>query len=640
VLAVAAALALGLPFVLTTPYLLRVLNIAVINALLAVSLNIVLGLAGQLSLGQAGFWGIGAYTSAILTVTYGWPFAGGLLAGILLATLFGIAIGAPALRLRGVYLALATLGFGEIVRLVLLNWKEVTHGQDGIGGLPPAGIGPLVVTTDRQFYYLLLVVLVLVVVASNRLRRTKYGRAFLAVRQGELAAEVMGVPTTRIKILAFAVSAGLAGAAGVLYAHLYAFVSPDVFGLDVSVALVAMLLVGGVGSAWGAVAGAAILTALPEVFRFSREYYMVIYGVGIVLLIVFLPSGLAGLLPRRPDPSERRSLGASARSLPGAPALDRAGRDGLLEIQTVTMRFGGLVALDRVSLDVARGTIHAIMGPNGSGKSTLLNVITGIYPPESGSVTFAGHAITRASPHVVTALGLARTFQNLRLFAELSALENVMIGGHCRTRVALPCDILGLPAARREEQALEGMALEALRIVGLEGRAADTAGALPYAQQRLLEIARALATHPALLLLDEPSAGMTTREAQALVEGLLAVRGRGVTIVLVEHNIPLVMRTADQITVLDFGRVIAEGPPADVRRDPAVIAAYLGTPTDTPHDAGSAAMYHCENYGNDQDRYESRDQSNWHHSHHFFFRSEYGRVLKGFIHKSWHQPNH
>jgi branched-chain amino acid transport system permease protein len=591
-------LLLAIPFLVSSNYLLRLVNLALIFSLLAVSLNIVLGYAGQLALGHAALFGIGAYTAALLTAggsgVLFWPafVAAGMTTGVA-----GLLIGIPTLRLRGHYLALATLGFGEIMRHIFFNWREVTHGMDGIAGIPAPSLGFLQLATDRSFFYLALGVLAVVMVATIRMERSKYGRQLAAIRDAELAAGTTGVNVSGLKIIAFAISAVVAGLAGSLYAHLMTFISPDVFVFDLTAQTLSMVLVGGIGTSWGPILGGVMLTFLPEMLRVSKAYYQLIYGAGIALLVIFLPMGLFGLI-RRWAPSrtaaaaEETGSGAAADKDNLAPLALQAPRDGsqpaqradtgaprdtLLETRALTCRFGGVVAIDALELSIERETIHALIGPNGSGKSTFINLATGIYRPASGSILFDGEPIEALKPWTIANRGVARTFQNLKLFNRLTVLENVLVASRANIVAGWTGIFLNTSRARAEEAALHRAAEEALGFVGLTHLRHQPVVQLPHELQRLVEIARALAMRPKLVLLDEPAAGMNAVEVERLVDCITAMRNRGVTVLLVEHNMPFVMRLADSITVLNFGRKIAEGDAASVRNDPEVIRAYLGT---------------------------------------------------------------
>ena len=587
-LAVLAGL-VALPLVVQNDYLLRLVNIGVVYAILAVSLNFVLGYAGQISLGHAGFFGIGAYTTAIMSHgASGLMFWPGLLAAGITAGLAGLIIGVPALRLKGHYLAFGTLGFGEIVRIVLFNWRDVTRGTDGISGIPAPQLFGFEFDTDQKYYFLLLVALLLALAASFRTQRSKYGREFAAIRDAEMAAGTTGVNVTRMKILAFVISSVIAGFAGALYAHLVGFLSPDTFTFEVTAQVLSMVLIGGMGTTIGPVLGAAFITALPEMLRISKEYYQVIYGAGVAAAVLFLPRGILGLLDRRKpvqvpqatakDLADELSIDDPAVALlrplqsPHAGAL----QGDVLSIEHLTCKFGGLVAIDDLSMKVRAGSIHALIGPNGAGKSTFINLVSGVYTPAPNTITFDGQRLEPTATWNLAKTGIARTFQNLRSFHSLTVMENVLVGCRASRRAGWLSVMLGLPSAAVEEKELLALAEVALRFVGLWYVRDIRVSALPHEQQRLVEIARALAMRPKLILLDEPAAGMNPTEVERLVGYVRKMKAIGLSVLIVEHNMPFVMRIADDITVLSFGKKIADGSPPEVRSNPDVISAYLG----------------------------------------------------------------
>ncbi|HEX9014925.1 MAG TPA: branched-chain amino acid ABC transporter ATP-binding protein/permease [Chloroflexota bacterium] len=600
-LAAAAALLVALvaPYISPSDYGIVLMNMALIYAIVVIGLNLIYGFGGVFSLAQAAFWGIGAYTSAILTVDAKLPFLAGFVAAAAVTSLFGLLLGVPTLKLRSHYLTMATLAFGEAVRLVFMNFDRLTHGAEGIRAIPPASIGPLAFTTPYSYYYLNLAVVVAAIVATMRFRSSRLGRALQATRDDEMAAGATGVDVTHARVLAFVLSALLAGIGGSLWAHFSAYISPETFDLFATIKFVAMLLIGGAGTAVGPVVGAVLLTYLPEWLRFLEAWYMAVYGLSIVLMLIFAPRGLVGVAERvaeRIAARAGRSSKEESRVLakPAVPRDDREDvlRSGavlvahftgeessepLLRTEKLTMAFGGLVAVDSVSLAVARGEVRGIIGPNGSGKTTLLNLVSGIYRPVSGEIIFGGERITREGPPRRVDGGIARTFQNIRLFPRLSVLENVKVARYCRTHSGIASILAGTPGSSREEREAEKYATAALEFVGLAHRALDLPGDLPYGQQRLLEIARALATEPRLLLLDEPAAGMSLEEKRHLVQLVRAINGeQGIAVIVIEHDMRIISGLCHQVTVLNFGKIIAEGSPDQVRGDAAVIEAYLG----------------------------------------------------------------
>ena len=594
--AVLVVVVLVFPRLVTSNYWLNLVNLAMSFAIACLGLNIVLGYAGQLSLAQAAFWGVGAYTSAILTTQLGLPVWAGLFAAFFVAALFGILLGIPTLKLSGHYLAMATIGFGIIVQLILVNAIWLTNGSDGIPKIPSPWIGSFELKEPGTFFYVAAICLVLLTLGAIHLKDSRVGRAFMAIRENEMAAGTAGVDTTYYKIMAFSLSAGFAGFGGWMFAHSGShYISPDTFSFDQSVIMLVMAVLGGNGSAVGSIVGAILLTLLPEVLRFLKDSYMMVYAAGIIIIMIFMPSGIAGLVKNLPVSARMRewwrsgstaarqiAAAASAAKIPmNAPSAgvsDCSGSDEvLLSVKGLAKYFGGLRAVDGVDMEVRRGMIHALIGPNGSGKTTILNMLSGLYVPTAGEILLEGRAIGGQKSHRITSQGMARTFQNIRLFGELSVLENVLIGRHVHSGSGLLSSFLRPPAQKAEEEAMRKKALEMLAFVGLKGKEFAQANSLPYGQQRLLELARALASDPKLLLLDEPAAGLNAAETEALVELLFQICERGITILLVEHDMSLVMNVSDHITVLNFGRKIAEGSAEEIEKNREVIDAYLGT---------------------------------------------------------------
>lgn len=584
------------PLVMASNYWLNLLNLAISFSVACLGLNIVLGYTGQLSLAQAAFWGVGAYSSAILTTKLGWNVWAAMPAAFAVAACFGVLLGIPTLKLSGHYLAMTTIGFGIILQLILINTIWLTNGSDGIAQIPSPWLGPIQLNEPTSFFYVAAFSLLLLTWATIRLKGSRVGRALQAIRENEMAAETMGIDTTFFKVMAFALSAAYGGFGGALFAHSGShYISPDTFSFDQSVVLLAMAVLGGNGSAVGAIVGATLLSLVPEVLRFLKDSYMMFYAASIVAIMVFMPGGIASLVYTLPMSRSLREWWASgtatARQLaqagstnpppvspPPAPVTGGSVTNGaLLSITGLAKHFGGLKAVDGVDMQIRTGEIQALIGPNGSGKTTILNMLSGLYVPTAGQVVFDGTPITGKRPHSITAEGMARTFQNIRLFGDLTVLDNVMIGQHCRSRAGLVRSVLQPPSQQKEESVMRQKALEVLEFVGLRGKEFAQAKSLPYGQQRLLEMARALASDPKLLLLDEPAAGLNAAETETMVELLFRIRELGITILLVEHDMSLVMNVSDHITVLNFGKKIAEGSAEQIESNQEVIDAYLGT---------------------------------------------------------------
>ncbi len=547
-------------------YILNILMQASTFAIAVFGLSVVLGLCGQINLAQAAFFGFGAYAVGIGTTDYHLSFWLCLAVGALFALGAGAVLGMSTLRLGGHYLAMVTISFQQIITLVMINAIGLTHGPDGVGNIGR----PWLFQSSQSYLAFCVAALALVGYFVWHLPDTRVGRAMRAVRDNELAASIAGIDVYRTKVAAFALSALLGGIAGGLFAGGFAYVSPDQFSFAESIVFLTMALLGGVASPIGSVIGTGLLILIPEWLRFLKSLpglYLAIYGLSVILIVRFMPDGIWGFVQVIVD--RWRSKPAAP---PAAPALllnpAKSGGDIVLEVKGLAKYFGGLKAVDGVDINVRRGGVHALIGPNGSGKTTTLNVLSGLYKATAGQVLLDGVDITTMSAHARTIAGLGRTFQNIRLFRSMTALENVIIGAE------RPGNTL---SGGGGHAALTERAMSALTFVGLGRRANELITSFSYGHQRLIEIARALAGNPTLLLLDEPAAGLNSSEKVELHELLKRIAAQGLTILIIDHDMTLVREAAQHITVLNFGRRIADGESLAVLQHPDVISAYLGS---------------------------------------------------------------
>jgi branched-chain amino acid transport system permease protein len=528
-------------------------------------LSVVLGLCGQINLAQAAFFGLGAYAVGIGTNDLHASFWLCLIGGCVISLLAGAFLGMSTLRLGGHYLAMVTISFQQIVTLVMINAIWLTHGPDGVSNIKR----PDLFQSSQSYLAFCVAMLAIVGYLVWHLSDTKLGRAMRAVRDNELAAGVNGIDVFRTKIYAFALCALLGGLAGGLFAGGFAYVSPDQFSFAESIVFLTMSLLGGVASPIGSAIGTGLLILIPEWLRFLKSVpglYLAIYGLFVILIIRFMPDGIWGFVA---DAFARWRAKSAPPPVAGALHLKPAtvGGDIVLEVTGLSKHFGGLKAVDGVDIAVKRGGVHALIGPNGSGKTTTLNVLSGLYQATAGRIVLDGTDITNMPPHQRTASGLGRTFQNIRLFRSMTALENVEIGA----------ERPGNTMVGKGDDALTERAMEALTFVGLGSRANELISSFSYGHQRLIEIARALASNPTLLLLDEPAAGLNSTEKLELHELLKRIAAQGLTILIIDHDMTLVSEAAQHITVLNFGRRIADGESLAVLRHPDVVAAYLGS---------------------------------------------------------------
>jgi ABC-type branched-subunit amino acid transport system permease subunit/ABC-type branched-subunit amino acid transport system ATPase component len=569
---VAAALALP-AFVGANSYALFVATQLGIYIVAAIGLNLLAGYAGQVSLGHAAFIAIGAYSVALLTVDHHWPFLGAALVGMALAAGLGVLAALPSFRLNTWYFAFITLAFALVFEKMIVEWRWLTKGFAGVIGVPPPSLlgyalGP------RALYYVVAATAIAAFLIVRNIVRSRFGRAFVAVRDVEPAALAVGASPSRVKMLAFVISAALAGAGGAFFAVQKTVVTPDDFTADFSIFFLLTVVLGGLGTLWGPVIGALVFFLIPELLAGLQSWRMLIYGCLLLALMLFAPHGLVGALRqawRRFAPPR-----APARSR-DAPEATHPPIDGLsLEIDSLRKRFGGVLALDGVDFTAPAGSCCAIVGPNGSGKTTLLNLASGYYLSDGGRVMIGGAEVLGLPAQTIAARGIGRTFQTPRLVNDLTAIENVMLGAYRRERAGFWSTALRLPFAREEARKLRAEALGYLDFVGVADRAETEAGEVPHGQQRLIEIARAMMGGARLILLDEPAAGLSMTELDRLEKLIVRIRDLGATIVIVEHHLDLVANIAGHVVVLDRGAVLASGAPEAVFRDERVLRAYMG----------------------------------------------------------------
>ena len=556
------------------------MNYIGLSTLVALGLVLLTGVAGLMSFGQQAFVGFAAYASALITVRYGGSPWLGLAVGLALTGVIAAVLGVITMRLSGHYLPLCTIAWGIAVFFLFGN-LEILGKYNGIGGVPPVELLGWKVDTGRKSYFLIWVVTLAALLAARNLLDSRPGRAVRALRFRATMAESFGIDTAQLKLVVFLYAALAAGLSGWLYAHFTRYVSPGAFNVNIGIEYLFMAVVGGASQVWGAVIGASLLTLLkewlkdilPKLFEQSGNYEVIVFGLLMLPLLHHARDGLMPVLARLGRNDQRpASQPAAATVLPRR--LRPVAGEALLELRGAGKNFGGLAAVHALSFEMRANEILALIGPNGAGKSTVFNLVTGVLPADSGEIRFRGDRLDLLPARRIARLGIARTFQHVNLVGSMSVLENVAIGAHLRGAKGTAAAMLRMD--REEERRLLHEAARQVARVGLAAHLSDLCASLPLGQQRLVEIARALAADPVLLLLDEPAAGLRLQEKQALAALLRELRAEGMSILLVEHDMDFVMGLVDRLVVMDFGEKIAEGLPRQIQSNAAVIEAYLG----------------------------------------------------------------
>jgi branched-chain amino acid transport system permease protein len=625
------------PIFIHNEYYVHMVERILIYSILLFGLDIVVGYTGQVSLGHAGLFGIGAYVAGILYFKLGAPFIVIVPLAIIIACIFGLILALPALKVLGPYMAMVTLAFGTIIQILINEMTFLTEGPLGIKLLKPVIFG--FQTQTIHYFWIVLSLSILSLIVVNRILKSRLGRAFEALRDSPVACDCMGVSVYKYKVYAFVISAGFAGLSGCLYAFSEQYISPNTYSFELTVLFLLAIIMGGRKTRLGAFIGAAIIIILPQllsdVYLFRNvatvlaaiiivgavilvskklstfkkvfvpiasvislvvfsyiiksigDWRLTIFGCMILLVVYYLQDGIVGfsrnfyisIFSSKNKSRDDVELSKLSNEDAILYAKNSSTSKILLNLKSVLMQFGGLKALNDVDLIVKKGTIHGLIGPNGSGKSTLINVLTGIYVPTSGNVEFSDKSIVGQTSAKIALSGIARTFQNVQLFSEMTAIENIMVALNHTYKSNLLEIALNLPRFKKEEVNAKQRAYSLLKFVGLNELANEEARNLPYGKQRLLEIARALALDPNLLLLDEPAAGLTAPDIKELLKIISRIKEHGITIILIEHHMEVVMAISDTISVLDFGQKIAEGKPKEVQANKKVIEAYLGAET-------------------------------------------------------------